>query len=179
MARTRTIILVILIFYKAAGFSQDFNTSRGVGIHAGFCYGTVTKDLLIEPGIQIKRGSHLFRLSNEFLLYKGQVLESALALNYRKFPLRNDRRARIFISGEFLYMHTEGYYLQTRRMNGYFLLLGTGMQYGITDHADLGFEVAWGPGYATGSKRFENNTLISRSGFAVTFACTIPGWKHK
>ena len=110
----------------------------------------------------------MIRLSNEFLLYKGQTMESALALNYRRYPLRNVRRSKFFLSGEFQYIHTEGYYNRTRRISGVFFLIGTGLQFTVTENINLGFEAAWGPVKVTNSERFEDNTLLFKTDFAFT-----------
>ncbi|MBA7557009.1 hypothetical protein ES705_49738 [subsurface metagenome] len=164
----------ILLLASSNGFSQeDFNETRGFGLHAGFFYWPVTKDLLIEPGIQFKFEKNLLRISNEFLLYKGQVMESLLAFNYRRYPFRNSRRSKFFLSGELQYLHTEGYYSHTRRVSGVFTLIGTGMQYAFTDRTNLGIEAAWGTGYVKNSERFENNTLLYKTDFALTLSYSL------
>ena len=174
MFNPRIILSSLFIFLSAYGLSQEnFNQTKGFGFHTGFFYWYITNDLLIEPGIQFKYEKNLCRISNEFLLYKGQVMESALALNYRRYPFRNVRRSKMFFSGELQYLHTEGYYSRTRRVDGLFALIGTGMQYRIAEKTNLGFEVAWGPGYVSNSERYKNNTLLFKTDFALTLSYSL------
>jgi hypothetical protein len=165
------ILTLVLLLSCTVGFAQEsYNETRGPGIHAGLFYWSVTNEILFEPGLQYKYRNNLFRFSNEFLIYEGRVMESALALNYRRYPFRNARRARFFCSGELRYIHTEGYYERTRHLNAYFLLLGGGMEYGITDRFNIGLEAGWGPGVAYNSRRFDNNKLIFKKDFAIVLS---------
>ncbi len=174
MNKSRLTLAFLLLLSSTICFAQaGFNESRGPGIHAGFFYWSVTNDVLLEPAVQYKLENNIFRLSNEFLLYQGQVMESALIVNYRRYPFRNSRKIRLFCSGEMRYIHTEGYFERTRHLNAYFLLIGAGFEYGISDKLSAGLETGWGPGVAYNSKRFDNNTLIFKKDFAITMSYSL------
>lgn len=170
----RTFLAPLLVLISSLCLSQEsFNESSGFGFHAGVFYWTITNDLLLEPGIQFKYEKNMVRVSNEFILYKGQIMESSLALNYHRYPFRNTRRSKFFLSGELKYLHTEGYYNRTRRVSGVFALVGTGVQIAVAESFNLGIEAAWGPGYVSNSMRFDNNTLLFKSDFAFTLSYSL------
>jgi hypothetical protein len=151
---------------------ENFNETRGIGINTGLFYWRVNKDFLIEPGFHYKSSKNIYLISNKFLLYEGQIMESAFVLAYRRYPFGNYEKSKLFLGGESQYYYKEGYYSRTVNVSGFFFLIDFGYHYRLVDNLYLGFDFGFGPGYVSNSIRYENNTLIFKSEFAFSISYT-------
>ena len=151
---------------------ENFNETKGIGINNGLFYWRVAKDLLIEPGLHYKSGNKVYLISNKFILYEGQIMESAFVLAYRRYPFGNYEKSKLFFGGESQYYYKEGYYSRTVNVSGFFFLIDFGYQYRLIDNLNLGFDFGFGPGYVSKSTRYENNALIFKSEFSFSVSYT-------